>query len=156
MITQNTFCLHHWNPNQWPLVCLGSYCNWQQIRQNELWSFQAGTKKRACTCLLQTSSHYVASIKTLIECLDSTATSRPFTIPKKAGIRPFKSLQVTSSHFKSLQVTSSHFKSLIFMPCHSHQLPGICGIGHVQLLPQRAEIQRLDRYQTCQLYQLQS
>lgn len=83
---------------------------WQQIRQNE-WSFQAGTKKKPCTnrkSLLQTSSNHVAPIKTLIECLDSTATSRPFTIPQKVGIQPLKSLQVTHISAMPLPSTSWH------------------------------------------------
>jgi hypothetical protein len=68
-------------------------------------------EEKTCTnrkSLLQTSSNHVAPIKTLIECLDSTATSRPFTIPKKVGIQPLKSLQVTHISAMPLPSTSWH------------------------------------------------
>lgn len=97
---------------------------WQQIRQNE-WSFQAGTKKKTCTnrkSLLQTSSNHVAPIKTLIECLDSTATSRPFTIPKKSW---HSTTQVTSSHSYFCYATPINFLASVelvtFSSCRSER-----------------------------------
>ena len=102
--------------NQWPLVCLGSYCNDSNFHKRNYGAF---TKKRACTCLLQTSSNHVAPIKTSIECLYYPSRFQTWQSP--------------------FQVTS-----LIFPPCYSHQLPGICGIGHIQLLPHTVTISDSD------------